>query len=315
MKKAQEVEGTGQIDCKLWCSITGVGADILGMNKEYALNGLWDNIPSFMDAISFTNVDKHFSISEMKYIQRKMNEKNMVTFESAKKEEKTEIVALFDENKKLIRDVDLSKRQLNDERFWDGLENEVAFNIVITDDERGSLLRGGEHFEFRPLSELFLDKREREIDDTTESLESAGDFKIENEEEGKKFVNRSVALRRGQGKFRKELLKAYDGKCAITSCSTISVLEAAHIVPYNGEHTNHVQNGLLLRSDIHTLFDLNLLRVGEDYAIYVHEEIAEPEYRELHGNVLNIPKKKSLRPSKKYLAARAEPSTREDEEE
>ena len=67
--------------------------------------------------------------------------------------------------------------------------------------------------------------------------------------------------RRGQSVFRKQLLAAYNGQCAITRCDVEDVLEAAHIISYKGEETNHIGNGLLLRADIHTLFDLGLLAV------------------------------------------------------
>ncbi|WP_200883691.1 HNH endonuclease [Archangium violaceum] len=53
---------------------------------------------------------------------------------------------------------------------------------------------------------------------------------------------------------------AYGGRCALTDCEEPRVLEAAHIFPYHGPQTNHVTNGLLLRADLHVLFDLGLLR-------------------------------------------------------
>ena len=74
-------------------------------------------------------------------------------------------------------------------------------------------------------------------------------------------ISRSITLRRGQRLFRNDLIVAYAGKCAVTNCSVIDVLEAAHIHPYRGPDTNKVPNGLLLRSDIHTLFDCGLLAI------------------------------------------------------
>jgi hypothetical protein len=72
-------------------------------------------------------------------------------------------------------------------------------------------------------------------------------------------VNYAPWLRRGQKEFREALLDAYAGRCGITQCDATAVLEAARIVPYAGEHTHRQDNGLLLRSDIHTLFALGLL--------------------------------------------------------
>jgi hypothetical protein len=72
-----------------------------------------------------------------------------------------------------------------------------------------------------------------------------------------------IAGRRGQTEFRKKLLEKYK-KCVVTGCDVTDVLEAAHIEPYASGGDPKVQNGLLLRSDIHTLFDLDLLGINPD---------------------------------------------------
>src|SRR5439155_9699074 len=70
-----------------------------------------------------------------------------------------------------------------------------------------------------------------------------------------------VTPRLGQGSFRLLVTDAYRYRCAMTSERTLPVLEAAHIRPYaeGGEHV--LSNGLLLRSDLHTLFDLGYVTV------------------------------------------------------
>ena len=68
---------------------------------------------------------------------------------------------------------------------------------------------------------------------------------------------------RAPHKFRDALIGAYAGRCAITGCSVLDILEAAHITPYLGPDTNHVTNGLLLRADLHTLFDTCLLYTSD----------------------------------------------------
>ena len=70
---------------------------------------------------------------------------------------------------------------------------------------------------------------------------------------------RAICIRRGQPAFRAALLAAYDGRCAVTGCNVEAVLEAAHISPYTEPSSDHACNGLLLRADIHTLFDCGLL--------------------------------------------------------
>lgn len=99
-----------------------------------------------------------------------------------------------------------------------------------------------------------------------------------------------VALRQGQPRFRGDLLRAYSGRCAVTGTAVESVLEAAHIAPHKGEHTNEVWNGLLLRADIHTLFDLFLVTVEADtMRVRVSHALAGSEYESLDGVVLSLP--------------------------
>ncbi len=83
-----------------------------------------------------------------------------------------------------------------------------------------------------------------------------------------KSLRRQIEARRGQPEFRKNLLKAYKYKCAITGCDAEEALEAAHIVPYSEEENYDLENGLLLRADIHTLFDLRLINIKEKNSIF-----------------------------------------------
>jgi putative restriction endonuclease len=89
---------------------------------------------------------------------------------------------------------------------------------------------------------------------------------------------REIAIRRGQRGFRHALTAAYGGRCAISGCAIDGVLEAAHISPYRGVETNDPRNGLLLRSDLHTLFDLHLLTVLPDGTVRVHPALQGSEY-------------------------------------
>ena len=95
----------------------------------------------------------------------------------------------------------------------------------------------------------------------TETLISEGYFDPANTKDERDRTLREIVQRRGQPKFRYDLIAAYGGKCAVTGCDVLQALEAAHISPYLGEQSNHVSNGLLLRADIHTLFDLNLFAI------------------------------------------------------
>jgi len=81
---------------------------------------------------------------------------------------------------------------------------------------------------------------------------------------GRRMAMRLAVVRQGQPKFRSELLRAYGGCCAVTGCDVPEALEAAHIDPYEGPMSNTLSNGVLLRSDVHSLFDLGLLGINPD---------------------------------------------------
>ena len=117
-------------------------------------------------------------------------------------------------------------------------------------------------------------------------------------------VERQIKERRGQQDFRNALRKRYGDCCLVTKCKVLDVLEAAHIKAYQGEGDNHPDNGLLLRSDIHTLFDLDLLGIEPDaLRIELHPSVAG-EYGEFAGEKLGCALEN--RPSRAALTLRYE---------
>jgi hypothetical protein len=117
----------------------------------------------------------------------------------------------------------------------------------------------------------------------------------------RRVVERQIRERRGQQQFRESLRDRYGDRCLLTGCKVLAVLEAAHIKPYRGELDNHPENGLLLRADIHTLFDLDLLGiVPEGLRVELHPSLERnADYSPLCGTVLHcengkMPSKKSL---------------------
>ena len=116
-----------------------------------------------------------------------------------------------------------------------------------------------------------------------------------------------IHLRQGQAAFRKSLMRAYGGQCAVTATSTKEVLEAAHILPYRGTQTHRVDNGLLLRADIYTLFDRRLLAIvpqtGSRFITRVAPHIDDERYVALDREPLRIvPTHRRHQPSSYYLA-------------
>ena len=120
--------------------------------------------------------------------------------------------------------------------------------------------------------------------------------------EAREVTLEGIKIRRGRQAFRDALTVAYDGRCAISGCAVLSVLEAAHITSYLGAKTNDVTNGLLLRADLHTLFDLGLLAVDPDtLRLVVASSLKDSEYEPLHGTPLRLPVVTSSQPSQKAL--------------
>jgi predicted restriction endonuclease len=114
----------------------------------------------------------------------------------------------------------------------------------------------------------------------------------------------ALAQREGQPAFRRRLLEAYGRRCAISACDLIDVLEAAHIVPYWGPRTNHVQNGLLLRADLHTLFDRGLFGIDPStHKVVASPRLAGSQYGHLDQQRVFLPRDEALRPSIRALKA------------
>jgi putative restriction endonuclease len=117
-----------------------------------------------------------------------------------------------------------------------------------------------------------------------------------------------VEQRLGQGAFRSRVADAYERRCAVTGERTLPVLEAAHIVPHARQGPNSVENGLLLRSDLHWLFDRGLVTVEPERLTFrVSERIREEYsngrvYYELDGKPLVVlPTSAEPQPNRTYL--------------
>lgn len=102
---------------------------------------------------------------------------------------------------------------------------------------------------------------------------------------------RAIKVRRGQRKFRDNLLSAYEKTCAVTGCRIEDLLEAAHIRPHAEEPNYRTANGLLLRADIHTLFDLGLLAIDLQKKICLAPPLLKSEYKGYQGKELRQPSK------------------------
>lgn len=115
-----------------------------------------------------------------------------------------------------------------------------------------------------------------------------------------------VRPRLGQGGFRVAVMDAYGRACAVTTEHSLPVLEAAHIQPYAEQGRHDVTNGLLLRSDVHRLFDRGYVTVTPDYRFRVSERLREDyangrTYYALEGRRIAVPADARLAPSREAL--------------
>jgi putative restriction endonuclease len=115
-----------------------------------------------------------------------------------------------------------------------------------------------------------------------------------------------IAPRLGQGAFRVLVADTYQRQCAFTGSHVLHVLDAAHIRPYaiGGQHVP--SNGILLRQDLHTLFDRGYVTVTPDYHIEVSDRIKHEfnngkEYYAMHGQHIWVPADSTLQPNRESL--------------
>jgi putative restriction endonuclease len=115
-----------------------------------------------------------------------------------------------------------------------------------------------------------------------------------------------IRPRLGQGAFRVAVTDAYQRACAVTREHSLPVLEAAHIRPYAQGGAHEVSNGLLLRSDLHRLFDLGYVTVTPDLRLEVSAKLRGEydngrTYYPMHGAEISAPAAAMVRPDAALL--------------
>lgn len=117
----------------------------------------------------------------------------------------------------------------------------------------------------------------------------------------------TVLPRYGQGTFRVLVTDAYQRRCAVTGERVLPALEASHIKPFADDGPNDVSNGLLLRSDLHRLFDRGYITVDQAYRIDVSRKIRERfrngrEYYAFRGRQISLPLQSREHPKNEFLS-------------
>jgi len=119
-------------------------------------------------------------------------------------------------------------------------------------------------------------------------------------------VEQMVRPRPGQALFRTSMHLAYDQRCCVTGSSVAEALEAAHIDDYRAPDSNNARNGLLLRRDIHALFDAHLIAIepGSHMVHVAPSARGSGGYAEWHGRKITLPVEKSHHPDPAALKRR-----------
>ncbi|MCC7114320.1 MAG: HNH endonuclease [Burkholderiales bacterium] len=193
----------------------------------------------------------------------------------------------------VVGDPEIGCNVLNRPFFW----SEDAW-IPVPADWAPNIVQGKGYASTEPAgARLWSDVLERLRPVATEQVADAPRF-------GADYLTHA---RLGQGAFRVLVTEAYDRRCAVTGEKTLPVLEAAHIRPYAESGPHLVSNGLLLRSDLHTLFDRGYITVTPALRVEVSRRIREEfengrEYYKHHGQPLAVkPGSPHDRPARDFL--------------
>lgn len=156
---------------------------------------------------------------------------------------------------------------------------------------------------FRPRTSSTVGPLAGRLNELEAVADEAAPFIPNNTNDARERVLRAIVHRRGQPKFRLNLITEYDGRCAITHCPVLPILEAAHVTPYLGPLTNAISNGLLLRADIHTLWDLGLVAIDPNsMTVSICPTLRDTSYQTLAGGTVFQPAAKSSRISHAALS-------------
>jgi putative restriction endonuclease len=115
-----------------------------------------------------------------------------------------------------------------------------------------------------------------------------------------------VIPRLGQGAFRVAITELYQRQCALTGGKVLPALDAAHIRPYAEGGTHTKSNGILLRKDIHSVFDAGYATIDTDCRFVVSDKVRNvfnngEEYRRLHGTLVRVPSNPAEQPDRSAL--------------
>jgi len=220
----------------------------------------------------------------------------------------------FDQFKQMILQYRTDKENLNPTIGCIVLTNPVFFKkedwLEVPDDWSKSIVQGKSYETTQGIGLMLWEKVETLLKKYLSENSYEGEksqLTLEDTESPQYGSSILKKVRLGQGAFRVLVTDAYTRRCSITGEKTLPVLEAAHIKPYSKSGPHFISNGLLLRSDLHKLFDAGYITITKDYKVEVSKKIKEEfqngkEYYQYHGKALAyLPTREFDRPNEKYI--------------
>ena len=220
----------------------------------------------------------------------------------------------YDEFNKMILNYRNDKSKINPTIGCIVLTNPLFFNredwIQVPKDWSKSIVQGKSYETVDGIGRELWTKIEIMIKKylTTSPLDE-GKSQLILEEPSSPAYGKSILtkVRLGQGAFRVLVTDAYSRRCSITGEKTLPVLEAAHIKPYAESGPHFISNAVLLRADMHKLFDNGYLTITNDFKIEISPRIKTEfengkEYYQYHGkDLLFLPNRAIDKPNTKYI--------------
>lgn len=218
----------------------------------------------------------------------------------------------YDEFSKMILNYRNDKLNVNPTIGCIVLTNPIFFKeedwIETPSDWGKSIVQGKSYDTNEILGQSIWQKVEKLLEKYLYSVDENRSPLITEEPEFHSYGNSILTkVRLGQGAFRVLVTDAYSRRCTITGEKTLPVLEAAHIKPFSESGPHFISNGLLLRSDMHKLFDGGYLTITNDLKVEVSSRIKEEfqngkEYYQYHGkDLLFLPNREIDKPNEKFI--------------
>lgn len=220
----------------------------------------------------------------------------------------------FDEFKRMILNYRSDKGNFNPTIGCIILTNPLFFVpedwIEVPNDWGKSIVQGKSYETSEIVGRELWDKIELRLNKylITNSIDEGKSQLILEEPSSPNYGNSILTkVRLGQGAFRVLVTDAYFRRCSITGEKTLPVLEAAHIKPYAESGPHFISNGILLRSDLHKLFDNGYITITNNYNIEVSSRIKAEfengkEYYQYHGKeLIFLPSREIDKPNARYI--------------